>query len=139
MNVDIRMLFEPSHHALCLVKRILKRERICPGEVCLVRIGIEVFKGMSKSDCQSTLFLSPEKRSGAAFPSSLARTDPKDWSQSHLVKFCLLGHSFDCKSKCLTTENAFHTEIKPRAEVANVGVGQAVSIHVASKVIGISL
>ena len=61
--------------------------------------------------------------------------DPVDGFQAHFIEFTLLGHTFDSKSARISILDPLDVEIKPRAIVANIGVRQAIAVHIASKML----
>lgn len=135
MYVYIVMIFKLCHNSLGLLKRILERPRISPGEVCRVCQWVKVTKRVRKSHLKATVSIwTPLKISLTALPLHRIWLYSVNRSQSHLVKLCLLGHALDCKSESVTIGDSLDAEVKPCSIMPHICIGQPIATHVARKV-----
>ena len=134
------MTFKLGHDSLGLLKRILERPRISPSEVCRVRQWVKVAERVSESHLETIVGIwAPLEVALAALPLHRIGLHPVHRPQSHLVKFSLLSHSFDCKSESVAICDSLHAEVEPGSIVAHVCVGQPIATHVAGKVLWVQL
>ena len=137
MDVDVRVFTELLDKFLCLIKRLLEGPRVCPCKKRSVGRRIKVVKGMGECDAEAIVVVAPLQATLTPLPLHRVRLDPVDWLEAHFVELTLLSHSFYCKRARISVLDALDVEVEPCAVVSDVGVGQSITAHVASKMLGI--
>jgi len=94
---------------------------------------------MREGDAEAAVLITPLQGALAALPPHGVRLDAVDRSQAHFIKLSLLRHALYRKSQCVPIVDTCDAEVKPRAVVPDICIGQPVAIHKAREMFRVAI
>ena len=86
---------------------------------------------MGEGDAKSAVVIAPLVGSLASLPFHGVRLHPIDRSETHLIQFTLLCHTFHCKCQRFAILHSLYIEIEPSAIMTDVCIRKPITIHIA--------